>query len=39
MRQVLTATGKLTEDAVDPAARESLLHAFRSWKAGGGSGT
>ncbi len=38
MRQVLAATGKLTEDAVEPAARESLLHAFRAWKAGGGGG-
>ncbi len=38
MRQVLSATGRLTEDSVDPAARELLLHAFRSWKAGRGGG-
>ncbi len=38
MRQVLTASGRLTEETVDPAARDFLLHAFRGWKAGRGGG-
>ncbi len=38
MRQVLTATGELTEDSVPPETRDSLLRAFRTWKAGGGGG-
>ncbi len=38
MRQVLAATGKLTEDSVEPAAREHLLQAFHGWKAGRGGG-
>jgi anti-sigma factor RsiW len=32
MRLVIEATGRLTEDDLDPAAREELLEAFRSWK-------
>jgi anti-sigma factor RsiW len=32
MRLVIEATGSLTEDDVDPAAREELLEAFRGWK-------
>ncbi len=36
MRQVLAATGKLSEESIAPSARESLLAAFRTWKAGNG---
>ena len=32
MRLVIEATGRLTEDDIDPAAREELLEAFRGWK-------
>jgi anti-sigma factor RsiW len=32
MRLVIEATGSLTEDDIDPAAREELLDAFRGWK-------
>jgi anti-sigma factor RsiW len=32
MRLVIEASGRLTEDDIDPAAREELLGAFRSWK-------
>ena len=32
MRLVIEASGRLTEDDVDPAAREELLEAFRGWK-------
>lgn len=35
MRQVLRATGRLTEESVAPEAREKLLDVFRKWKAGG----
>jgi anti-sigma factor RsiW len=38
MRQVLATTGKLTEDSAPVAARDALLHAFRTWKAGQGGG-
>jgi anti-sigma factor RsiW len=31
MRLVIEASGRLTEDDIDPAAREELLHAFRGW--------
>jgi anti-sigma factor RsiW len=34
MRLVIEATGRLTEDDVEPAAREELLEAFRGWKDG-----
>jgi hypothetical protein len=34
MRQVLAATGKLTEETAPPAARDALLRAFRTWKTG-----
>jgi hypothetical protein len=37
MRGVLAATGKLSEEALDPAARGALLDAFRGWKKGGTS--
>jgi anti-sigma factor RsiW len=32
MRLVIEASGRLTEDDIDPAAREELLNAFRGWK-------
>jgi anti-sigma factor RsiW len=32
MRLVIEATGGLTEDDIDPTAREELLDAFRGWK-------
>jgi anti-sigma factor RsiW len=32
MRLVIEATGGLTEDDIDPAARDELLEAFRGWK-------
>jgi anti-sigma factor RsiW len=32
MRLVIEATGSLSEDDLDPAAREELLEAFRGWK-------
>jgi anti-sigma factor RsiW len=35
MRQTIRTLGRLTEDAVPAAAREDLLHTFRSWKRGG----
>lgn len=38
MRQVLATSGKLTEESVPPEVKDSLVQAFRSWKAGGGGG-
>ncbi len=39
MRQVLEASGAITEESVPPDVRDSLLRAFRGWrKAGGGGG-
>ena len=32
MRQTIQATGKLTEAAIDPTARDELLKVFRDWK-------
>ena len=32
MRLVIEATGTITEDDLEPAAREELLEAFRGWK-------
>jgi anti-sigma factor RsiW len=32
MRLVIEASGRLTEDDIDQAAREELLDAFRGWK-------
>jgi len=32
MRVMIEATGQLTEEDIDPAAREELLAAFRGWK-------
>ena len=31
MRLVIEASGRLTEDDIDPAARDELLDAFRGW--------
>lgn len=31
-RQTIAATGSLTEEQIEPAAREELLEAFRGWK-------
>jgi anti-sigma factor RsiW len=31
MRLVIEAGGRLTEDDIDPAARDELLDAFRGW--------
>lgn len=33
MRQVIGTLGRLTEDSIQPEARDRLLHAFRDWKA------
>jgi anti-sigma factor RsiW len=32
MRQVIEATGRLTEEDIRPEAREELLAAFRGWR-------
>jgi anti-sigma factor RsiW len=32
MRVMIEATGRLTEEDIDPAAREELMDAFRDWK-------
>jgi anti-sigma factor RsiW len=32
MRLVIEASGRLTEDDIEPAARDELLTAFRDWK-------
>ena len=33
MRQTIEATGTLTEEQIDPAARDELLAVFREWNA------
>ena len=38
MRLTIEASGRLTEDDVDPAAREELLAAFRGWSEGRAAG-
>jgi anti-sigma factor RsiW len=38
MRLVIEASGRLTEDDVEPGAREELLEAFRGWKEGRAAG-
>jgi anti-sigma factor RsiW len=35
MRQMLRATGRITEESLEPEAQEKLLDVFRKWKAGG----
>jgi len=32
MRLTIRATGRLSEDALEPAATEALLDVFRDWK-------
>jgi anti-sigma factor RsiW len=32
MRQTIAATGSITEQTIDPAARDELLEVFREWK-------
>jgi anti-sigma factor RsiW len=32
MRQVIEATGRLTEEDIEPEARADLLEAFRGWR-------
>jgi anti-sigma factor RsiW len=34
MRLVIEATGRLTEEDIEPAARDELLEAFRGWSDG-----
>jgi anti-sigma factor RsiW len=34
MRLMIEATGRITEDDIDSAAREDLLAAFRGWREG-----
>ncbi len=34
MRLTIKAAGRLTEDTLEPAARDALLAVFRDWKAG-----
>ena len=34
MRETIRLTGELTEQAIAPAARDTLLAAFRGWKRG-----
>jgi anti-sigma factor RsiW len=33
MRETITLTGRLTEERLDPHARDELLAAFRTWHA------
>jgi hypothetical protein len=37
LRATLRATGRLSEESMDPSARDALLDVFRGWKAGSGS--
>jgi predicted anti-sigma-YlaC factor YlaD len=34
VRQTIRLTGRLTEDAVPEVTKQTLLHAFRTWKSG-----
>jgi anti-sigma factor RsiW len=34
MRLMIEATGRITEDDIEPEARAELLEAFRSWRDG-----
>ena len=36
MRLTIEASGRLSEESIDPAARNALLEAFRGWKRGRG---
>lgn len=35
MRETIRLTGQLTEEAIEPQAREALLQVFRAWKNSG----
>jgi predicted anti-sigma-YlaC factor YlaD len=35
MRETIRLTGKLTEEAIEPQAKEALLQVFRAWKSSG----
>ena len=35
MRETIRLTGMLTEEQIEPRAREELLAAFRTWRSGG----
>ena len=39
MRAIISAMGRLREEAVPIETREALLGVFRDWKLGGGTGT
>jgi anti-sigma factor RsiW len=34
MRLTINTVGRIEEDSISPAAKDSLLHAFRDWSAG-----
>jgi len=34
MRQTIAVLGRVTEESLDPAARDQLLDLFRNWKRG-----
>jgi anti-sigma factor RsiW len=36
-RLVIKASGRLSEETIDPAARDALLDAFRGWKSDRGA--
>jgi len=36
MRQTIDAVGRVTEESLEPAARDQLLDLFRDWKRGSG---
>ena len=38
MRLVIEASGRLTEDDLEPAARDELMEAFRGWRDGRAGG-
>jgi predicted anti-sigma-YlaC factor YlaD len=35
MRETIRLTGKLTEETIEPQAKEALLQVFRAWKSSG----
>jgi anti-sigma factor RsiW len=35
IRLTIAAVGRLTEETIEPAARDDLMQLFRNWKAGG----
>lgn len=35
MRETIRLTGQLTEEAIEPQAKETLLQVFRTWKNSG----